>query len=92
MSLICLWLDERLPKVVELPEYWTKEGICMAVREILKSKNTLFDDVIKNVENDSGFRRLAEGILLEGRQIPYKLSNPEIDLGVTLEEKNILWN
>ena len=83
VSLICLWLDERLPEIVELPEYWTKEGIRTAVREILKGTNTLFDDVVKNIENNDRFRRLVEGILLEGRQIPYKLSNPEIDLGVT---------
>ena len=83
VSLLCLWLDERLPEILELPEYWTKEGIRAAVREILKGTNTLFDDVVKNIENNDGFKRLIEGILLEGRQIPYKLSNPEINLGVT---------
>lgn len=83
VSLLCLWLDERLPEILELPEYWTKEGIRAAVREILKGTNTLFDDVVKNIENNDGFKRLVEGILLEGRQIPYKLSNPEINLGVT---------
>lgn len=83
VSLICLWLDERLPEITELSEYWTKEGIRIAVREILKSTNTLFDDVVKNMENHSGFRTFIEGILLEGSQIPYKRSNPEIDLGST---------
>ena len=83
VSLICLWLDERLPDITELPAYWTEEGIRIAVREILKSTNTLFDDVVKNMENHAGFRTFIEGILLEGRQIPYKRSNPEIDLGVT---------
>lgn len=80
VSLICLWLDERIPKELAV---WSKEGIRLAVREILKSSNTLFEDVVKNIENHAGFRKLTEAILLEGRQIPYKLSNPEINLGVT---------
>lgn len=83
VSLICIWLDERLPGLVELSQYWTKEGVRIAVREILKSTNTLFDDVVKNIENHTGFRNFIEGLLLEGSQIPYKRSNPEIDLGVT---------
>lgn len=83
VSLICLWMDERLPKAQELEEYWTPEGVRVAVREILKSTNTLFDDVIKNMENNTRFLALVEGILLEGAQIPYQLSNPEIGLGVT---------
>lgn len=83
VSLICFWLDERLPETAELPGYWTEEGVRIAVREILKSTNPLFDDVVKNIENNAGFRKLVEGILLESRQIPYKISNPEINLGVT---------
>lgn len=83
VSLVCLWADERLPENMEPGERWAKEGIRVAVREILKSTNTLFDDVIKNIENHEKFKRFIEAVLLEGRQIPYKLSNPEIELGVT---------
>lgn len=93
VSLICFWIDERLQETDELPEYWSQDGVRIAVREILKSTNTLFDDVIKNIENNSKFRTFVEGILLEGNQIPYKQSNPEINLGVTFgiiaEEKGI---
>lgn len=91
VSLICLWLDERLSEIIKLTEYWTKEGVRIAVREILKGTNTLFDDVVKNIENNPKFRKFVEGILLESSQIPYKLSNPEINLGVTfgiIAEKN----
>lgn len=93
VSLICLWMDERLPETDELPVYWSQDGVRIAVREILKGANTLFDDVVKNIENNCRFRKFVEGILLEGSQIPYKLSNPEINLGVTFgiiaEEKGI---
>ena len=54
-----------------------------AVREILKHTNTLFDDMIKNLENYPVFRKFIEGILFEGIQVPYKRSNPEINMGVT---------
>lgn len=83
VSLICLWMDERLPEKAQSPGNWTQEDVRTAVREILKSTNTLFDDVVKNIENNKNFRYLVERILLEGGQIPYKVSNPEINLGVT---------
>ncbi len=81
VSLVCLWLDERLPHAPGTAECWTKEGIHAAIREILKTTYTLFDDIIKNIENNPTFRTLIEAILLEGSQIPYTLSNPQINLG-----------
>ena len=89
VSLICLWIDERLPD--EGGKRWDVPGVRQAVREILKNSNTLFDDVIKNIENNKSFGEFVEQILLEGNQIPFKVSNPEINLGVTfgmIAEKN----
>ena len=43
------------------------------------------------LQEPARFRGFIEGILLEGIQIPYKRSNPEIDLGITfgiIAEKN----
>lgn len=81
VSLICLWIDERLAVNGKKP--WNTEGVRLAVREILKSTNTLLDDVVKNIENHKTFGEFVERILLEGSQIPFKISNPEINLGVT---------
>ena len=89
VSLVCLWIEERLPK--EGGCQWNESGVRQAVREILKNSNTLFDDVIKNIENNPSFGDFVEQILLEGNQIPFKISNPEINLGVTfgiISEKN----
>lgn len=83
VSLICLWMDERISNEKPLKDCWTVWGVRTAVREILKSTNTLFDDMIKNLENNRNFRNFVETILFDGNQIPYKLSNPEINLGVT---------
>ena len=89
VSLICLWIDERLPGKDH--KEWNVSGVRQAVKEILKNSNTLFDDVIKNIENNKSFGAFVEQILLEGNQIPFKVSNQEINLGVTfgiISEKN----
>ena len=81
VSLICLWIDERLPEKGH--KEWNVSGVRQAVREIVKNSNTLFDDIIKNIENIKSFGTFVERILLEGNQVPFKVSNPEINLGVT---------
>lgn len=81
VSLICLWMDERLS--TEDGSIWNVQGVRLAVGELLKYTNTLFDDVIKNIENYPAFGDFVEQILLDGNQIPFKISNPEINLGVT---------
>lgn len=43
----------------------------------------MFDDIIKNLENNLKFRNFVEKLLFDENQIPYKLSNQEISLGVT---------
>lgn len=83
VSLICLWMDERVSGELSLKDCWTPRGVRAAVREILKGTNPLFDDMIKNLENNPKFRSFVEGILFHGNQIPYKVSNTEINLGVT---------
>ncbi|MDO4336848.1 MAG: AAA-like domain-containing protein [Eubacteriales bacterium] len=83
VSLVCLYMDERLPEILKGRNCWNIEGVRLAVREILKSTNTLFDDVIKNIENFPSFGTFVEQILLAGNQIPYKISIKEINLGVT---------
>lgn len=83
VSLICLWMDERVSGELSLKDCWTPQGVRAAVREILKGTNPLFDDMIKNLENNPKFRSFVEGILFHGNQIPYKVSNTEINLGVT---------
>ncbi len=83
VSLICLWMDERISRELPLKDCWTPWGVRIAVREILKDTNTLFDDLTKNLENNRISKKFIEGILFYGNQIPFKLSNPEIHLGVT---------
>ncbi|MDO4340115.1 MAG: AAA-like domain-containing protein [Eubacteriales bacterium] len=75
VSALCQKLDD-------MKLSWTLEGLQKAVQAILCTTNTLFDDLIKNLENHREFRRLIESILIGGEDIPFVLANPEIDRGV----------
>ncbi len=92
VSKICKTIDEELNK------NWTIKGVRNSVKLILKGTNTLFDDMIKNIENNDMFRNLIEMILVKGREIPFQISDPIISFGTmlgifsNLEEKVIISN
>ncbi len=62
---ICKIIDEKLGKV------WNELSIVNAVKQIVKEKNTLFEDVIKNLENNDDLKSLAVDFLLYGKTISY---------------------
>ena len=76
VSKICKTIDEEQGKS------WTQKGIEDAVNQILKGKNTLFDDIAKNIENDKKLFDLVWRILLTDESIPYSNTNPVISHGI----------
>lgn len=74
VSCLCKLMDE-----MELP--WDKNGLRIAVKELLKTNNTLFDDVIKNIRNHPEFSDLVEQIVLNGAQVAFEIQNPTIQRG-----------
>jgi hypothetical protein len=78
VSRLCKAIDE------ELNRNWTALGLESAVKILLDEKNTLFDDLIKNIENNSELYRVIYDILLEGKRLSFNIHNPIIDLGVVL--------
>jgi hypothetical protein len=68
VSNICLVIEE------ELNMDWTLPGVYNAVKVTLMEKNTLFEDVIKNIENNKDIKSVVYEILVEGRKINY---NPD---------------
>lgn len=78
ISRLCKWIDE------EGSRKWTVDNLRRAEKEILKSRNTLFDDLIKNVENNSELKKLIVNILNCGYTQSYTLADPVIQLGVML--------
>ncbi|GHU69635.1 hypothetical protein AGMMS49992_00650 [Clostridia bacterium] len=75
VSAICKKIDERTHD-------WTVSGVQNVVYQMLLETNTLFDDIIKNLENNESFRALVEGILLRGERVSFVPSDPNISLGL----------
>lgn len=79
VSRICQIVDEDL--LSENKREWTVTDIQKAVKFLLEDKNTLFDDLIKNLENNSKLYECLYNILISGLPITYNINNPIIDLG-----------
>ncbi|MCB1193467.1 MAG: AAA family ATPase [Leptospiraceae bacterium] len=77
VSKICKVVDEKLDKD------WSIEGIKHAINITLENENTLFDDLIKNLEIHKDLYELVYTILVDGNRIPFEIYNPLIKLGVT---------
>lgn len=75
VSRICKWMDEEGGRI------WTSEHVKDAVNAILQMDSTLFDDLIKNVENHPELQQMLRQILLEGRQFAFVGTDAAIDLG-----------
>ena len=75
VSRLCKWIDEEGGRI------WTAENVREAEKAILKLKNTLFDDLIKNVENNRQLREMILSILYDGVKYGFHLSNPVIEIG-----------
>lgn len=74
VSCLCKHIDENGLS-------WTKDGIQSAVKLLLGRPNMLFDDIIKNLERHRGFKDMVEGLLLQGADVSFVASNPDISRG-----------
>ncbi|MCL2059073.1 MAG: AAA-like domain-containing protein [Oscillospiraceae bacterium] len=77
VSRICQCIDEELGKD------WTAQGVQDAAKIILGEKNTLFDDICKNLENNKDLYDFIYGLLVTGGGNGFNIYNPIIDLGHT---------
>ncbi len=77
VSRLCQIIDEDLEKD------WTIEGVEKAVNLILKEKNTLFDDIGKNLQSNEDLNNLIYNMIIGGIQVAYNNIDPNIDIGLT---------
>ncbi|HEX3047972.1 MAG TPA: AAA-like domain-containing protein [Bacillota bacterium] len=86
VSRLCKNIDEYLDK------NWSRQGVEDAVKMSLNEKSTLFDDVIKNMENNPDLKGLIYEILVEGKEIPYHpiVHEKGIMYGILLERNGKL--
>ncbi|MCL2058738.1 MAG: AAA-like domain-containing protein [Oscillospiraceae bacterium] len=75
VSRICQCIDQ------ELDRNWTLRGVQDAVDIILDEHNTLFDDLIKNMENDKPLHDFIQDLLFVGRDMKFNLDNQMVSLG-----------
>lgn len=94
VSRICQIIDERVLGMKDfgtVSSVWTKEGILVAIKILLKEPNTLFDDMTKKLLDYPQLKEMLQNILFGGIDFPFKRETPIIDLGVTfgfLKDKN----
>ncbi|MCL2100239.1 MAG: AAA-like domain-containing protein [Fibromonadales bacterium] len=78
------YLVSRLCKIIDedLNKDWTLNGLQEAVKLILIEQSTLFDDLIKNVENNDELNSLLKRGILGGERIPFNPDNYAIRTGL----------
>ncbi|AJA47848.1 hypothetical protein CPAST_c17780 [Clostridium pasteurianum DSM 525 = ATCC 6013] len=80
VSRLCQIIDEKLLK--EHEKEWTENHVVEAVKLILKENNTLFDDLVKNLENNRELYEQVYYITVKGDIRVFNILNPIINLGV----------
>ena len=75
VSRVCQCIDE------ELAQEWTLEGVRSSVKIIIEERNTLFDDLVKNLENNKELYDFIYSLLIVGERKTYSANNPTISLG-----------
>lgn len=77
------FLVSRLCQIIDESELeWNSDNMNKAVKELLKENNTLFDDLVKNIENNNEFSEYIYDLIINGTGKTFNIHNPLINLGV----------
>lgn len=85
VSRLCKIMDEQIPEREGYPHLisvWTKEGFLEAVKELLIESNTLFDDMVKKLDDFPELKQALYRVLFKGERVPYNVDNLAINLGL----------
>ena len=77
VSRLCQIIDEDLGGI------WKEESMIKSVKIILLESNTLFDDLIKNMENNKELYNYIFDLIINGADKSFNIDNPIINLGLT---------
>jgi hypothetical protein len=83
ISKLCKNIAEDILPKKENKIVWTLEDVETSVRLLLRERNTNFDSISKNLENNEALKDLVSAILLEGRNMPFNVNEPITQLGQT---------
>jgi hypothetical protein len=76
VSKICLLIE------TELARDWTLEGVQQAIKIILKENSTLFDDMIKKIEENKELSNLLFDLTITNKRYDYNADNSVIKFGI----------
>lgn len=85
VSRLCKIMDEQIAGKEGFPDLisvWTKEGFLEAVKELLIESNTLFDDMVKKLDDFPELKQALYRVLFKGERVPYNVDNLAINLGL----------
>lgn len=74
VSAICKMLDERTHD-------WSAGGVSDAVGVLLRAPNTLFDDLVKQINEYPDLQQMLRSMLFNGASYPYNYYNQSMNLG-----------
>lgn len=75
------FLVSRLCQIIDEKHYlWEKEGVLQAVNDLLKEPNTLFDDMVKKLNDYPDLVQMLKRILYSGQRIPYNYYEKSINI------------
>jgi len=85
VSRICQIIDRKVIGEKDFPDTkaaWSPEGFLKAVKILLTTQCTLFDDMNKNLELYPELDKMMRDMLLQGISYPYTISDDMTQLGV----------
>lgn len=85
VSRICQILDQKVGKEAKFAvpgSAWSPEGFQRAVKLLLSTQCTLFDDMNKNLDRYPELDKMMSDMLLQGVSYPYTISDNTTQLGV----------
>ena len=85
VSRLCQILDEHITGedgFSDLTAVWTEYGVTRAVKRLLSEPNTLFDDLVKKLNDFPELRQAVYAILFKGEKISFNAYNHVFNLGV----------
>lgn len=81
VSRVCQIIDEKFYE--DRKQAWELKDIDKAVKLIIGEVNTLFESLVKNLENNEDLYNLVSRILIKGEHIIFNPLDPLINLGIT---------
>lgn len=81
VSKLCQIIDERIYD--ENKKCWNEDYVTKAVKILNEETNTLFESLVKNLENREELYNLTKRILIDGEVIIFNPLDPVISIGLT---------